>query len=247
MIRQLALACAVWLCTCTLAADDYKPGPDSTTQPNVPHGEVLKFQFDHSKIFPGTTRDCWSTSPRNTNPKNPRVSASARMASAFMRRRSSTTSSPGTKCRSPSACSSRPAYVKSPDSKSRARSLQPQLRIRRPRRLTTRDSCSMNCCPKSRPNRHPTAGRSSSRTTATTAPSAAPAAGRSAAFTAAWERPDAFTRVFSSIGTYVGLRGGDALSQRSSANTNPNPSASFSRMAPPTTTTTAATGGWPTR
>ena len=28
------------------------------------------------------------------------------------------------------------------------------------------------------------------------------------AFTAAWERPDAFRRVFSSIGTYVGLRGG---------------------------------------
>jgi len=28
------------------------------------------------------------------------------------------------------------------------------------------------------------------------------------AFTAAWERPDGFTRVFSSIGTYVGLRGG---------------------------------------
>jgi sugar lactone lactonase YvrE len=29
------------------------------------------------------------------------------------------------------------------------------------------------------------------------------------AFTCAWERPDAFTRVFSSIGTYVGLRGGE--------------------------------------
>lgn len=29
------------------------------------------------------------------------------------------------------------------------------------------------------------------------------------AFTAAWERPDAFTRVFSSIGTFVGLRGGN--------------------------------------
>ena len=28
------------------------------------------------------------------------------------------------------------------------------------------------------------------------------------AFTAAWERPDAFRRVFSAIGTYVGLRGG---------------------------------------
>ena len=30
-----------------------------------------------------------------------------------------------------------------------------------------------------------------------------------AAFTAAWERPDAFSRVFSVIGTYVGLRGGN--------------------------------------
>jgi sugar lactone lactonase YvrE/enterochelin esterase-like enzyme len=30
------------------------------------------------------------------------------------------------------------------------------------------------------------------------------------AFTAAWERPDAFRRVFSAIGTYVGLRGGHA-------------------------------------
>src|SRR5947207_1636752 len=29
------------------------------------------------------------------------------------------------------------------------------------------------------------------------------------AFTAAWERPDAFSRVFSAIGTYVSLRGGD--------------------------------------
>jgi gluconolactonase len=29
------------------------------------------------------------------------------------------------------------------------------------------------------------------------------------AFTAAWQRPDAFSRVFSAIGTYVGMRGGD--------------------------------------
>lgn len=32
------------------------------------------------------------------------------------------------------------------------------------------------------------------------------------AFTAAWERPDAFSRVFSAIGTYVGLRGGNEYS-----------------------------------
>ena len=34
--------------------------------------------------------------------------------------------------------------------------------------------------------------------------------GAIAAFTAAWERPDSFRRVFSAIGTYVGLRGGNS-------------------------------------
>ncbi len=33
--------------------------------------------------------------------------------------------------------------------------------------------------------------------------------GAIAAFTAAWERPDAFRRVFSNVGTFVGLRGGN--------------------------------------
>src|SRR5258705_700823 len=35
--------------------------------------------------------------------------------------------------------------------------------------------------------------------------------GAIAAFVAAWQRPDAFRRVFSGIGTYVGLRGGNTL------------------------------------
>ena len=38
-----------------------------------------------------------------------------------------------------------------------------------------------------------------------------PAPARIAAFAAAWGRPDAFSRVFSTIGTYVGLRGGNDL------------------------------------
>jgi gluconolactonase len=36
--------------------------------------------------------------------------------------------------------------------------------------------------------------------------------GAIAAFTAAWEKPDEFARVFSGIGTYVGLRGGERYS-----------------------------------
>ncbi|MDQ2774048.1 MAG: SMP-30/gluconolactonase/LRE family protein [Acidobacteriota bacterium] len=34
--------------------------------------------------------------------------------------------------------------------------------------------------------------------------------GAIAAFTVAWQRPDAFSRVFSAIGTYVGMRGGES-------------------------------------
>ena len=47
------------------------------------------------------------------------------------------------------------------------------------------------------------------RATATIAASAARSSGAICACTAAWERPDAFRRVFSAIGTYVGLRGGN--------------------------------------
>ena len=52
--------------------------------------------------------------------------------------------------------------------------------------------------------------------------------GAIAAFTVAWERPDAFRRVFSAIGTYVGMRGGEqyyVLVRK----TEPNHSASFSK------------------
>ena len=41
------------------AADDYQPGPDSKPQDGVPKGELLKFEFKDSKIFPGTVRDYW--------------------------------------------------------------------------------------------------------------------------------------------------------------------------------------------
>lgn len=66
----------------------------------------------------------------------------------------------------------------------------------------------MSCCRPWRNCRPPTAGRCGSPPTATIARSAAPS-GALPAFTAAWERPDAFRRVFSAIGTYVGLRGGN--------------------------------------
>ena len=34
--------------------ESYPPHPDSIEQPGVPKGEVLKFTYDKSNIFPGT-------------------------------------------------------------------------------------------------------------------------------------------------------------------------------------------------
>jgi len=53
------------------AADDYVPGPDSKKQPGVPEGEVTKYTFDQSKIFPGTTRDYWVYVPKQYDPGQP--------------------------------------------------------------------------------------------------------------------------------------------------------------------------------
>jgi len=36
--------------------DDYEPGPDSKPQPGVPLGKTFSFKFEDSKIFPGTSR-----------------------------------------------------------------------------------------------------------------------------------------------------------------------------------------------
>ena len=66
------------------------------------------------------------------------------------------------------------------------------------------------------------------------------------AFSAAWERPDAFTRVFSAIGTYVGLRGGNdypTLVRK----VEPKPIRVFLQDGSKDRTSTAATGGWRTR
>ena len=72
MPNQLVTLMILLLLTSPLfAADDYKPGPDSTTQPDVPHGEIIKFTFDQSKIFPGTTRDVSVYIPAQYTPDKP--------------------------------------------------------------------------------------------------------------------------------------------------------------------------------
>src|SRR5437016_807962 len=52
------------------AKDDYKLGPDSMEQPNVPKGEITKLTWE-SKIFPGTVRDWFIYVPKQYDGSTP--------------------------------------------------------------------------------------------------------------------------------------------------------------------------------
>src|SRR5215475_10646842 len=51
--------------------ENYPPHPDSQEQPGVPKGEVLKFTFENSKVFPGTGREYWVYVPAQYTPDKP--------------------------------------------------------------------------------------------------------------------------------------------------------------------------------
>ncbi len=53
------------------AADDYKLGPDSMEQEGVPKGEVTKYSWNTSTVFPGTVRDYWVYVPKQYDAKKP--------------------------------------------------------------------------------------------------------------------------------------------------------------------------------
>jgi enterochelin esterase family protein len=53
------------------AADQYVPGPDSKEQPDVPKGEVTKYSWNESKVYPGTVRDYWVYVPKQYNAAKP--------------------------------------------------------------------------------------------------------------------------------------------------------------------------------
>ena len=50
------------------AADEFKPTPDHSENPNVPHGTVTPMPAWESKLFPGTTRDWWIYIPAQYQP-----------------------------------------------------------------------------------------------------------------------------------------------------------------------------------
>jgi sugar lactone lactonase YvrE/predicted alpha/beta superfamily hydrolase len=187
--------------------DNYEPGPDSKPQAGVPKGEVLKFTFAKSKIFPGTTRDYWVYIPAQYKPDTP--------ACVYIQQ-------DGVRFEAPTVFDNliqkkelpvmigvfvAPGVVRTTDANAAldrfnrsfeydglgdnyARFLLEELLPD----VETKKATDGRVIRLSHEGNDRAIGGASS--------------GAIAAFTAAWERPDAFSRVFSSIGTYVDLRGG---------------------------------------
>src|SRR6267142_2369578 len=71
VLLSLALSFCVVAVALAQNAENYPASPDSKPQPGVPKGEVLKFAFENSKIFPGTWREYWVYVPAQYTPDKP--------------------------------------------------------------------------------------------------------------------------------------------------------------------------------
>ena len=66
-----ATALVVTLNLSAAGADDYQPGADSMRQEGVPQGTVTQHTWDDSQVFPGTVRDYWIYVPKQYDAARP--------------------------------------------------------------------------------------------------------------------------------------------------------------------------------
>ena len=192
--------------------NDYVLGPDSQVDPAVPHGSVLQQAFNagtHS-VFPGTSRDYWIYVPRQYTGDKPAALMVFQDGGGYL--------SPTGQWRVPVVFDNLIAKGEMPVTIGVF--VNPGVV---PSTLGT------NALPRyNRSYEYDGLGDAyarflveellpevTSRYLITTSANGRAIAGSSsgaiAAFNAAWERPDQFRRVFSTIGTYVGLRGADVF------------------------------------
>lgn len=180
------------------------PGPDSQVQPGTPTGEVIKGEFDQSTVYPGTWREYWVYIPKQLDRAKPApvmvfqdgLQYSAPVVFDNLIHKKDIPPMVGVfvmhgRVKAPSSDAldrMNRSYEYDSVSDDYARFLVDELLpfVSKTHGVTL----------SSDPNDRGIAGNSS---------------GAIAAFAAAWQRPDAFRRVFSAIGTYVGLRGGNTL------------------------------------
>jgi gluconolactonase len=176
-------------------------------QPSGPKGEIRKHTFAGSKIFPGTVRDYWVYVPKQYDPAKPacvyvnqdgvQYNAPAVFDELIQKKEMPVTIGVFVMHGRVTASSPKAldrfnrSYEYDGLGDNYARFLLEEL-LPEVEKKSTEDGRPIRL---SKDGNDRCIGGASS--------------GAICAFTAAWERPDAFRRVFSAIGTYVGLRGGN--------------------------------------
>lgn len=189
-----------------IANKSYPAEPALQGSPDVPQGEVLQFSFKKSKLYPGTTRSYWVYVPKEYQPAQPAclfvcmdgVAFNAPKVFDYLIAKKQMPVTIGVFIQSGTVMLNDTTVVRynrtnefdNMDDRF-ARFIEDEILPDVSKQKTTDGrviSISTNA------NDRAIAGLSS---------------GAICAFTAAWQRPDLFSRVFSAIGTYIGMRGGD--------------------------------------
>jgi len=187
--------------------DRYMPGPDSLPQPGVPKGKTFEFTADHSTIFPGTTRTITVYVPAQYKADKPACVYVGLDALAFEvpvvfdnlinKHEMPVTIAIGVPSGVVESADppNDPRFNRSFEfdglNSNLARFLLDEI-FPEVERHKTPDGLPIMLSKD--PNDRAAGGGST---------------GGIGAFTLAWERPDAFRRVFTAVGTFVGMRGGD--------------------------------------
>lgn len=177
------------------------------TAQEVPQGEVNKCAFASSKIFPGTSRDYWIYIPKQYDPAKP--------ACLWV-------CQDGVQYNAPKvfdtliASKEMPVTIGVFINPGRVKSDRPEALDRINRSFEydgLGDAYARFLIDELLPDAETKTATDGRRVRLSRDPNDRAIGGASSgaicAFTAAWERPDAFRRVFSAIGTYVGFRGGN--------------------------------------
>ena len=208
------LVAAAFACAGALAADNqlpsndnYEVGPDSLSQPGVPQGKTFSFKFEDSKVFPGTSRSITVYVPAQYKGDKPACvyvglddlgfGVPVVFDNLIHKGEMPVTIAVGVSSGTVASVNEpeNPRFNRSFEfdglNDSLARCLVEEIFPEIEKRQTP-DGLPIKLSRD--PNDRCTGGGST---------------GGIGAFTLAWERPDLFRRVFSAIGTFVGMRGGD--------------------------------------
>ncbi|HEX3227832.1 MAG TPA: SMP-30/gluconolactonase/LRE family protein [Pyrinomonadaceae bacterium] len=191
--------------------ENYPLSPDSQPQPGVPKGEVLKFTFENSKIFPGTWREYWVYVPAQYKPDKPacvyvnqdgiQYEAPTVFDNLIHKKEMPVTVGVFVmhgKVKAGDTNTALDRFNRSFEYDGLGDNYVRFLLEELLPEVETKKSSDGRAIRLSKNGNDRAIGGASS--------------GAICAFTAAWERPVEFSRVFSSIGTYVGLRGGERYS-----------------------------------